>query len=843
MPFNDSSFQKSVDNFAEFLNSGKLQTQERDYKEKLIRVLGNALTDEALASPDFIDNLKNALREASNEAINLTYYMVFDDFLNKYLNSVPQQRLVGMLRILFDESVDLVTRFDNFDAELNKDYDLYIARGKRSGWLTALLLTARYPQKYIFYRHRLIKFTKSVLGYEIDDRGSRGKRYVAYLEMQNFIKDKLATAWNRPTDLIDAHSFLWIESGNNEKEQSKPPVEEKKVWKIAPGPQALHWELFRGRDCIAIAFLGDTDFQSFADVDAVKQALLDSGQTSGSANAIWRFTHRMKQGDIVVANKGIDTVVGIGTILSDYIAPNDPNNPSPDSEYQHTRKVKWVITEPLNFAKRMFVQQTVGRVYPDDWQTIKQAYLEKYPHLHEQFAELEGKTQNAEVDRQQPEASVVLVSEKERELIALSAKTKNIILYGPPGTGKTYLVSKFAEHFIQPQLKASVSAENQRTRTLQGLTWWQATALAMSIEGKSSFTVPELLSTETLSNFAALRKAAKVGNSLWVQLQSHTSPESKTVNYSNRQQPYLFDKNGQSQWSLTPAGKEYVEENLSEELQQLKNPSTNMTEASDFFEFVTFHQSFAYEEFIEGLKPAIDDDGILNYVVRPGVFKDIAARAEAAWRKHGDSAPKYLLIIDEINRANIAKVFGELITLIEDDKRLGTRNKLEVRLPYSEDKFGVPPNLYIVGTMNTADRSIALLDLALRRRFSFVEVTPDTSLLKVVAGVDLGALLTKLNKRIELLLDRDHRIGHSYFMVQDAAELHFAWFRRVVPLLQEYFYNDNERLYALLGDGFMKKLEIEELSSQLAELVDTDSPRFELKTLNDGELIAALSAY
>jgi 5-methylcytosine-specific restriction protein B len=200
-----------------------------------------------------------------------------------------------------------------------------------------------------------------------------------------------------------------------------------------------------------------------------------------------------------------------------------------------------------------------------------------------------------------------------------------------------------------------------------------------------------------------------------------------------------------------------------------------------------------------------------------------------------------LLIIDEINRANIAKVFGELITLIEDDKRLGEENELQVRLPYSGNLFGVPPSLYIIGTMNTADRSIALLDLALRRRFSFCEVMPDPSLLDSVAGVDLRGVLSRLNERVALLLDRDHQIGHSYFMqVKDEADLHFVWYQRVVPLLQEYFYNDGERLRAVLGEAFVEKIDSGRLPYGMSELRDGDSPRYELKTLDHAELLSAL---
>ena len=169
-----------------------------------------------------------------------------------------------------------------------------------------------------------------------------------------------------------------------------------------------------------------------------------------------------------------------------------------------------------------------------------------------------------------------------------------------------------------------------------------------------------------------------------------------------------------------------------------------------------------------------------------------------------------MLIIDEINRGNVSRIFGELITLIEASKRLGAKESLTVTLPYSKKPFGVPENLYLIGTMNTADKSLTGLDIALRRRFVFKEMPPKPELLDkvTISGLSVGQMLRSINQRIEVLLDRDHCIGHAYFLPLDKDRsldrLAAIFKQQVLPLLQEYFFEDWERIGWVLNDHHTK---------------------------------------
>ncbi len=242
--------------------------------------------------------------------------------------------------------------------------------------------------------------------------------------------------------------------------------------------------------------------------------------------------------------------------------------------------------------------------------------------------------------------------------------------------------------------------------------------------------------------------------------------------------------------------------------------------------FTTFHQSYAYEDFIEGIKPKLDNkNGSISYYIENGIFKSFCEKALKQVSQPQDTETKkenYVFIIDEINRGNISKIFGELITLIEDSKRAGSSEAINATLPYSKDTFSVPDNVYILGTMNTADRSIALMDTALRRRFDFIEMMPDTGVLDELGigiiqikdkdgkdtELEISEMLKLINRRIEILYDREHTIGHAFFTKladvnnEDFLDTLASIFKnKIIPLLQEYFYDDYEKIQFILGDN------------------------------------------
>ena len=349
-------------------------------------------------------------------------------------------------------------------------------------------------------------------------------------------------------------------------------------------------------------------------------------------------------------------------------------------------------------------------------------------------------------------------------------------------------------------------------------TFYDLLALGMYLNGKEKhYLVQEILEFPLIQARFAIRPVKHQKETIWGYLQSHTDLASTTVNVVNKAEPYLFDKSTDSRWFLTEVGQDYVKQNLGEMLTVLKQPSREISKADDFITRVAFHQSYAYEDFVEGFRPV---DGNEIEVV-PGKFREVCAQAAS------NPNANYVLIIDEINRGNISKIFGELITLLEDDKRDGQPAAFPVELAYSHLKFQVPANLYIVGTMNTADRSIALLDVALRRRFAFYELLPDPELLhgKIIQSdendqVDLEKLLRGLNERISKELGPDYQIGHSYLMkVSSLASLEFAWNNQILPLLREYFYSQPERLWDLL-EPYLKGLENSfDLSREGSDLV------------------------
>ncbi|MBO1307815.1 AAA family ATPase [Enterococcus sp. 669A] len=361
----------------------------------------------------------------------------------------------------------------------------------------------------------------------------------------------------------------------------------------------------------------------------------------------------------------------------------------------------------------------------------------------------------------------------------------NKILYGPPGTGKTYKIREIKQKLLG-------SSDNVREAALnyEPSSWKEAIYLAFIIKNEKTMTVKDIEKSDVIVQYANNQNSKKPYDTINTEISENATKES--TGSKNLRKTDLFERVDRKYWQLTEKGRLEAEK-IENKIKQLY-----LSKYDSFFSLVTFHQSYSYEDFIEGIV-AETKDGHINYRVKDGIFKEFCNRAKDHPQQN------YLFAIDEINRGNISKILGELITLIEPSKRLGAAEELTVTLPYSGETFGVPKNVFILGTMNTADRSIAMMDTALRRRFEFKEERPDPSIIgsKVgtIGGIDVAKLMEVMNSRIEFLYDRDHTLGHAFFLnISTIEELQSVFEKKIIPLLQEYFFEDYEKIRAVLND-------------------------------------------
>ena len=291
----------------------------------------------------------------------------------------------------------------------------------------------------------------------------------------------------------------------------------------------------------------------------------------------------------------------------------------------------------------------------------------------------------------------------------------NTILYGPPGTGKTFGIKEYIKNLLSEQTVID------QQYNFEGFSWKDAIYLAYNEKKFKSLSVKGIENTEAIRAYSKTKKNKSIYGTLSTAIIENATEESTKTTY--RKGTDLFERDG-DKWALTEAGAIEAKEVVS--IAKETGPAKDY-----YYQFVTFHQSYSYEDFIEGIR-AETVDGSIQYEVKKGVFRNFCERAEEDLENGTDN--NFLFVIDEINRGNISKIFGELITLIEPEKRIGAAEEIKVTLPYSGDQFGIPKNVYILGTMNTADRSIAMMDTALRRRFDFVEMMPDSDLIREKVG-------------------------------------------------------------------------------------------------------------
>jgi 5-methylcytosine-specific restriction protein B len=628
------------------------------------------------------------------------------------------------------------------------------------------------------------------------------------------------------------------------------PRETRRIVKIAPGENAKFWDDCREGGYICVGWDEIGDLREFSSKDEYRVRFGEifqyttEAKATAKANEVWTLIE-LEPGDIVIANKGTSRVLAVGTVVEPAYEWRHER-----SEFKHTVRVEWDESKARDIDPIK------------SWATVTVA---KVPNaVYERILRVSrGRIDLIDGSR----LSIFPPDPVFGDMAEALDRKGQLILYGPPGTGKTYTASRFAVWWLRSLANASDAglvlgdptafrrAEGDLATTqLERRVWWVvANPTEWSWDrlfvdktvdyryGRLQRNYQSLLPGDLVVGYQAnpdkrivalarvtaglhqvdgeqkisLEPVAKVQNGPTYDELTKDSILSVSEPIRNRNQGTLF--------ALTTDEASYLVSLLRDRNTGLPELEQGESEVGPLTR-VTFHPSYTYEDFVEGYKPVEATTGQLQLKLTDGIFKRVCRQAQT----RPDQI--YLLVIDEINRGNIPKIFGELITLLEMDKR-----GLAVLLPQSREPFQVPRNVRVIGTMNTADRSIKTLDAALRRRFAFIELMPEQEALAggLVDGLDLWVFLDGLNQRIAEQVGREKQIGHSFLLeegepISDPEEFARRFRHEILPLLQEYAYEDYAQLADFVGP----------------DLVDAKKQRLNQNKLQDaGELIAALKEH
>jgi len=725
----------------------------------------------------------------------------------------------------------------------------------------ALYLTLEHPEKYFLFKYGMVKKFCEKMELPKIKAGNK-ENLESYLNVSNqilgFIKEdkefinEYRTFTDKENNYDDNNLHLltqdFIYTLANHFDDSI------KYWRIGSNDgENYYFNQMLDEDYIAIGWneIGDLDAQNVNTKKEVVDLLISHNQEFKTASVrtrkageIFDFYFNANDNDIVTLMHG-NTVLAIGKITDSY-------NYNDNLPFAHSRDIIWLKKDVENFILNDGPQTTF---YP----LVKKQTIDKINKILDTSTPDDIKTNN--MDSKQP--------------------SLNQILYGPPGTGKTYKTKKLAVEIIEKKQRQYSDSQDDRdviierydeyikTNQIHFTTFHQSMSYEDFIEGikpkmnddeekELSYEVQDGIFKDICNKAFKSKKVLEKGTGSLVQIEPFDTAwnhliEEVTEQLANSETPKFNTLTNKviDVVGITDKGNLLAKPSAGSDLEYIisYNRAKKLFEA--FPDLSTIKNIDKEFRGIIGGSNSTAYWSVLNYL-HNWITKNQDSFVVESTPVYKDEKQNFVLIIDEINRGNVSGIFGELITLIETDKRAGQKEAISVILPYSKERFSVPDNIYIIGTMNTADRSVEALDTALRRRFSFEEILPKPELLNdhKYQDVNLELLLDKINQRIELLVDKDHQIGHSYFLnINSLEDLKLVFKDKIIPLLEEYFYGDFGKIGLVLGESFIKPSEIKN-KSVLATFKDyediefiTDKKIFRLKNINEMKESDFISVY